>query len=510
MNKRKLIYFLSAFVLIVGCYALNLSYSLFTQNIVPDTNAIDTSIPLISANLETNTYTIPANSEKFIKLKIINSGTADIQYGITINDTKGTIVQLVEGNNIIGTLDAPDSEAENTKTEVWVYVTNPTETEVSDLTFGLISKYNTVTFDNNEFINSSNFKKKEDGTFDTVKTLNGSVLASAKTATGDSTKLSNPETTIGTNSSETERVLSTSIDDYGESYYFRGNVIDNYVNYSGMCWRVVRIDGNGNTKLVLADENNECDDIEGNDKNSIGNYYSTSNGTSALINSGQEYSFPIVVTQNAAKESLESMLNDWGNTKIPDKTALLDAEWCIDKSISSEQYGTIYFSAYSRTNPILTCNITGIENTTSLVYHEENNSYLGMLTVDEVRLAGLSSSANTNNYLYTNTNGVTKAYWTLTPEYYFLYSDLESFLDMYNNSDKFESYDQGIYAVTKNGNINNSANITYEYDGNPLGTGPLSVRPVIVIKNTVKVTTKEDVSSNGLPGTSNNPYVIIN
>lgn len=509
MNKRKLIYFLSAFVVIVGCYALNLSYSLFTQNVSSENNVVDSTIPIINASLEEDTFSIPANSDKLVKLKIINSSTIDVFYGISIEDKKGTSIKLVDGFSIIGTLKSSEVENQSSKKEVWFYVTNPTDKDIEDLTFKLNTKYTTMSFDENEYIKSSNFDKNQDGALDTTKTLSGSILTNAKTATGNSTKLSEPETVIGSNSSETERILAIAMDDYGDSYYFRGNVIDNYVNYSGMCWRIVRIEGNGNTKLVLADENNECDDIEGNDKNGNGNYYSTFNGTSALINSGQEYSFPIVLTQNAAKESLENMLNTWGNSKILDKTVLVDAEWCIDKSLEDIS-NPIKFSANNRiNNPTLMCNITGVENTTSLVYYEKNVSYLGMLTIDEVRLAGLSSESNVNNYLYTNTSGITKAYWTLTPDYIY-YSNTGTFNGEYNNSELFETIDQGVFAITKNGELDSSGNITYNYDGNLLGTGPLSVRPVIVIKNTAKITTKEDILSNGLPGTSNNPYTIIN
>ena len=85
MNKRKLIYFLSAFVVIVGCYALNLSYSLFTQNITSQNNVVDSTIPILNASLEEDTFTIPANSNKIIKLKINNSSNVDMRYGISIH-----------------------------------------------------------------------------------------------------------------------------------------------------------------------------------------------------------------------------------------------------------------------------------------------------------------------------------------------------------------------------------------------------------------------------------------
>ena len=44
-------------------------------------------------------------------------------------------------------------------------------------------------------------------------------------------------------------------DDYGTSYYYRGNIPNNYVIFAGKCWRIVRVDGAGNIKLFLWNNN---------------------------------------------------------------------------------------------------------------------------------------------------------------------------------------------------------------------------------------------------------------
>ena len=44
-------------------------------------------------------------------------------------------------------------------------------------------------------------------------------------------------------------------DDYGTSYYFRGKVNNNFVEYANMCWRIVRVAGNGAIKMVLYNYN---------------------------------------------------------------------------------------------------------------------------------------------------------------------------------------------------------------------------------------------------------------
>lgn len=38
---------------------------------------------------------------------------------------------------------------------------------------------------------------------------------------------------------ETEAVMASIADDYGTSYYFRGEVTNNYVEFANKCWRYV-------------------------------------------------------------------------------------------------------------------------------------------------------------------------------------------------------------------------------------------------------------------------------
>lgn len=65
--------------------------------------------------------------------------------------------------------------------------------------------------------------------------------------------LTNPGREIAT----TDEGLRSAEDDYGISYYYRGSVTNNYVVFAKMCWRIVRVDGNGNIKLVLYNYNND-------------------------------------------------------------------------------------------------------------------------------------------------------------------------------------------------------------------------------------------------------------
>ncbi|MDO4341524.1 MAG: hypothetical protein Q4C44_02130 [bacterium] len=58
---------------------------------------------------------------------------------------------------------------------------------------------------------------------------------------------------------QTEAVIASTEDDYGTSYYFRGAVKNNFIEYANMCWRIVRITGDGSIKLTLYNYNGLTD-----------------------------------------------------------------------------------------------------------------------------------------------------------------------------------------------------------------------------------------------------------
>lgn len=46
--------------------------------------------------------------------------------------------------------------------------------------------------------------------------------------------------------------LYAAVDDYGDSYYYRGSVTNNYVKYAGFIWRIVRRNGDGSVRMVYS------------------------------------------------------------------------------------------------------------------------------------------------------------------------------------------------------------------------------------------------------------------
>ena len=62
-------------------------------------------------------------------------------------------------------------------------------------------------------------------------------------------------------------------DDYGTTYYYRGNVSNNYVKFDDFYWKIIRINGDGSIRLLFNGDNN-------NDNISLSQFNSTRNNPS--------------------------------------------------------------------------------------------------------------------------------------------------------------------------------------------------------------------------------------
>ena len=278
-----------------------------------------------------------------------------------------------------------------------------------------------------------------------INTLATAIIDSAKIAasSSDTTRTiyqETPTTTPGQAiSTETEKTLSKTQDDYGDSYYFRGNVVDNFVNYAGMCWRIVRIEGDGSIKLILASELS-CSDT--NVTTSSG--YATDGaagvqGTELSATYGYKsvggYSVDDYINSAAnTTNNARTKLNSWLERKITsesDKALLKNGDWCIGdrttaydlstyalKTETAEELinaGTSFsYSARKRIlntkTPTLKCD--GKKERDG----EIDTNKVGMLTVDEVAFAGATDSSNSTYYL--NKNATSSYWWALSPSFF--------------------------------------------------------------------------------------------
>ena len=304
-------------------------------------------------------------------------------------------------------------------------------------------------------------------------------------------------------STASEALLASAEDDYGTSYYFRGAVTNNYVEFANKCWRIVRVGGDGSVKLILHNDNkagaaNPCD-AANNSASAAFARYSDTTYTSAFNTNyndnayvGFMYGTPGSGTYQAThantnNSTILTNLEAWYTNNLKTYESVIDdTVWCNDKTNVTDTsynpssyggnatglgYGTnvTYYGATQRlvgtsgsaggTGPSLKCN-----GELSKI-----NSKVGLITADELAYAGYVYKQN-NTTTYLQENATDTYWWSLSP-----YS--------------FDGGDARVWRVRGgNGDF-----------GNYYVSGAIGVRPSISLKSTTNVTGE---------GTSSSPFII--
>ena len=254
---------------------------------------------------------------------------------------------------------------------------------------------------------------------------------------------------ITSNKNTTEALLASTEDDYGTSYYFRGAVKNNYVQFANKCWRIVRINGDGSVKLVLHNDNtsNASSPCASSNNSTTAAFarYSGSSYTSVFnsnYNDNAYIGFMYGATgardyasthANTNKSDILKNLETWYTNNLTSyESKLADTIWCNDKSTVSGGLGygtnTTNYGAYNRLastkQPTLKCpndNNGGKLSKFTVDDTKNGNGNLtykiGLLTADEIAFAGsIAYTYNRSTYLQENTG--TTWWWSLSPGYF--------------------------------------------------------------------------------------------
>lgn len=299
------------------------------------------------------------DKEKEINFSIINDSNDESMFHIVLNDVsidnKNVSYKLFENNNFKTGNDLSNStyytissfvniEGNGTKSYKLV-INNPSK--------------NTV-----KFILNVEKSSQEDPNFSQLILNNNLINKESKTD-------------IGTNSSVIDEGLIMDIDDNGNTFYFRGNVKNNYVNFADKIWRIVRINGDGTVKIIL-DENA--------DKSNI--YEET---LSDRINS--------LAKKSNNKTYLYLELWYQNNLKDYDKYIAL-SKYCVDLTKEKDNMAN-YNRINISNNPTFNC------------LGETYSSKIGTLSVDEVIYAGASINEQ-NQYYYLYNSNIKDSWWTMS------------------------------------------------------------------------------------------------
>ena len=302
-------------------------------------------------------------------------------------------------------------------------------------------------------------------------------------------------------STAAEALLASTEDDYGTSYYFRGAVTNNYVEFANKCWRIVRVSGDGSVKLILHNDNttgvaNPCNPANNSTSAAFARYseetYKSAFNEKYDDNAYVGFKYGTIGASdyatthaNTNESTILKNLEAWYNNNLKTyESVIADTVWCNDKTNVTDttynpwEWGGVNGLGYAKngtyygvsqrlvstsgdaggTGPNLKCN-----GELSKI-----NSKVGSITADELAFAGYASGLqNTTIYLQEN---ATDTWWSLSP-YVFTGSDARVW---------YVSGNRGIL-------VGNSVNFAR------------GVRPSISLKPSTNVTGE---------GTSSSPFVV--
>lgn len=224
-------------------------------------------------------------------------------------------------------------------------------------------------------------------------------------------------------------------------YYYRGSVSNNYVSFADKLWRIVGINSDNTVKLIY----------QGNDLTS--NYYDDASNEN---NVGYTNNSEMNNTSN-----MKTYLDNWYSNNLSKYDEYINlSNYCNDTTSSG--YGRINYSSYTRNfidyTPSNTCEVTDKS------YGGNYNQKIGLITLDEVSMAGGNNGLNNTSYYLNDGND----FYTMSPAFY----TTQAYIGIVTRTGKID-------AVTSN--------------------QVKEVRPVINLINSATITGD---------GTINNPYLV--
>lgn len=250
---------------------------------------------------------------------------------------------------------------------------------------------------------------------------------------------------VFTETSTSDEGINSFAEDDGKTYYFRGAVQDNYVQFAGFMWRIIRIDKDNNIRLIYDDS---IDYLNA----SAFNEFRDNKAYSGYMYELNE------LNGRSTDSKIKKELDDWYTSKLKSYEKYLSkGKYCMDRTVSStdsSSYGSDYRLRETH-KPSFDCNDKDVLK-----------EYIGLISVDEVMLAGgKANDSNESYYLDADYQ-----YWTISPS-------------IFNNN-------SNVYSVLKEGGLNKTTRVT----------GIFYPRPVISIKSSVSYSSGD--------GTEANPYKI--
>ena len=247
------------------------------------------------------------------------------------------------------------------------------------------------------------------------------LLADNATRPGARTSFSS---TLTSNNTKT---LYTSTENGTTVYYFAGNATDNWVQFGGYYWRIIRTNSDGGVRLLYHGTSTTAENAyigtssfntEYNDPMYVGYMYGTSNATA-------------IDRSNTNNSTIKGVIDTWYKNNLNTnygKYISTTAVYCNDRSVTKGTYSTsssFDYAAYTRLAPNKTpsydCATAEDKFTADSSTGNGKLKYpIALMTADEVSFAGGLWATNAPTwYYYNSANGSStgSTWWLLLSPY---------------------------------------------------------------------------------------------
>lgn len=434
--------------------------------------------------------TVPANGHKTVYFKIRNNNKGTVQYGVGYKGTNITVKAYADSESpSTGTMTESESKF------IKLYIEN---TSTSNSLVRLIS---ILGYENGgNLIVPSGYKLVSSVTSGGGGTSGGDIPSSSEsTKTLKILNALNSDINLDTSitpdfSSHAGDVTSDgdgtnglyeSVDDFGTTYYFRGNVVNNYVYFADFYWRIIRINGDGTLRLIYAgtqlhengyDDYALGDTVLGNGNGNYGYFFNDAADDITYVGYMTGTVGASTYTEansNTTDSSIKTVLDTWYEDNLMSYADFIaDTTYCNDRSMIGINAGDTYnggkitynyVERISTLTPTLKCANKNDKFTISSSIGNGKLTYpIGLPTADEIWMSGVSAVSSTlTSYIENNT-----AFWTMTPYEY----NANTYMAIYSFGESFSSsIDSSRTSKLPSNNIAG------------LNLHPIGIRPVISV-----------------------------
>ena len=236
-------------------------------------------------------------------------------------------------------------------------------------------------------------------------------------------------------------------DDLGTSYYFRGNVDNNYVYFAKNWWQIIRINGDGTIRMIYTSNPNDSSANQYISESAYNSSYNDNAYVGYMYGSAGSSTYE-ATHANTNNSTIKTVIDTWYQNNLSSYSQYIaDAIYCNDREVvqinnvggqtfTGNGIGTnqTAYASLKRNhidhNPTLKCTNNNDKFTVSnTLGNGALINPIGLATIDEIVMSGANaydlntSSYITNDSYYLYPKGGNHHYWTMTPVLYYNSND---------------------------------------------------------------------------------------